>query len=156
MITDLTPLQVETLLGRQLIGRIGCMAEGRIYVVPVSYAYHDNSVYVHTYEGLKITAMRKAPAVCFETDDYTDMANWQSVIAWGRFEELLEPEQKEAATRYLLQRKLPVPSSSTTHLGKNWPFYDNTTDKIDGVFFRIVLDEKTGRTEHSKNVVRFE
>lgn len=34
------------------------------------------------------------------------------------------------------------------HLGKNWPFYDNAADKTDGVLFRIILKEKTGKAEH--------
>ena len=32
--------------------------------------------------------MRENPWVCVEVDHMDNLANWRSVIAWGRFEEL--------------------------------------------------------------------
>lgn len=32
--------------------------------------------------------MRANPEVCSQVDEIDDMANWRSVIAWGRYEEL--------------------------------------------------------------------
>lgn len=147
MVGNLTDIQIDELLSRQLVGRIGCSIHNMIYVVPISYAYNGNSIYAHTYEGLKLEAMRFNPNVCFEVDDYTDMGNWQSVITWGRFEEITDAGDRSAAIQLLLQRRLPVPSSITTHLGKHWPFYTGEQDAIDGVVFRIVLDTKTGKFE---------
>lgn len=151
MVGNLTDIQIDELLSRQLVGRIGCIIHNMIYVVPISYAYNGNSIYAHTQEGLKIEAMRSNPNVCFEVDDHTDMANWQSVIAWGKFEEITDPGDRSAAIHLLLQRKLPVPSSSTTHLGKEWPFSTEELDKIEGIVFRIVLDTKTGKFESYSN-----
>lgn len=150
MVGNLTEIQVDELLGKQLVGRIGCRVNDKVYVVPISYAYEGNSIYAHTYEGMKIDAMRHNPEVCFEIDDYTDMANWQSVIAWGRYEEITEPADRAAAIQLLLHRNLPMLSSETTHLGKNWPF-DTSNESIDGIVFRIVLSEKTGRFESYSN-----
>lgn len=122
MVGNLTENQIDELLLKQVIGRIGCFVNNKTYVVPISYAYEDNCIYAHTNEGLKIDAMRKNAEVCFEIDDYADMANWQSVIAWGVYEEITDPEARAAALKILVQRNLPMPSSVTTHLGKTWPF----------------------------------
>lgn len=154
MVGNLTDIQIDELLSRLIVGRIGCTAHNMIYVVPISYAYHGNSIYVHTQEGLKIDAMRQNPNVCFEVDDFTDMANWQSVIAWGKFEEITDAGDRNAAIHLLLQRKLPVLSSSTTHLGKNWPFSEDDLDKIEGIVFRIVLETKTGKFERYSNTAK--
>ena len=62
-------------------------AEGRTYVVPITYAYDNNSVIGHSSEGLKMRMMRENPWVCVEVDHMDDLANCRSVIAWGRFEE---------------------------------------------------------------------
>jgi nitroimidazol reductase NimA-like FMN-containing flavoprotein (pyridoxamine 5'-phosphate oxidase superfamily) len=147
MIGNLTTMEIDDLLQKQVVGRIGCYADNKVYVVPVSYAYDADNIYVHSYEGLKLNAMRKNPNVCFEVDDLKDMGNWQSVIAWGRFEEIVDESKRKSAVRFLMRRALPIVSSVTTHLGESWPFYSESTEVIDGVIFRIILSERTGRFE---------
>lgn len=147
MIGELAPPQIEELLQNELIGRIGCHHNGTTYIVPVSYAYDGTYVYVHTYEGMKIEIMRHNPAVCFQVDHLHDMGNWQSVIAWGTYEELPEGDARNEAVQVLLRRRLPLVSSVTTHLGANWPFSSEIDTKVDGIVFRIALHEKTGRFE---------
>lgn len=39
MLGELTQTQIEDLLRNEVIARIGCISDGRVYVVPVSYAY---------------------------------------------------------------------------------------------------------------------
>ncbi|HUJ76140.1 MAG TPA: pyridoxamine 5'-phosphate oxidase family protein, partial [bacterium] len=88
MMGALEAAEIETVLKRGIIGRIGCHAQNRTYVVPVTYAYDGEYVYAHSAEGLKVDLMRANPEVCFEVDTYTSLTNWRSVIAWGHFEEL--------------------------------------------------------------------
>lgn len=148
MIGDLNKQQIEQLLSKQIVGRIACCSEDSIYLFPISYAYDNGYVYARGFSGLKFDIMRKNPNVCFETDDVTDMANWQSVIAWGEFEELKNSE-RENGLRILLQRHVPLSSSVTTHLGKTWPFSENDIEEITGVVFRIHVTKKTGRFEYT-------
>jgi uncharacterized protein len=155
MIASLNKDSIEALLKNSLVGRIGCHAEGRTYVVPVSYAYDGDCIYVRSYEGMKLQLMRQNPAVCFEVDNTTDTSNWQSVIAWGTFEELHEPEARTQGLRILNNRELPLLSSSTTHIGAAWPFSADELDHVDGIVFRIRLTEKTGRFESSGHTPHF-
>jgi nitroimidazol reductase NimA-like FMN-containing flavoprotein (pyridoxamine 5'-phosphate oxidase superfamily) len=120
-----------------------------VYVVPISYVYDNGTIYAHTYEGLKIETMRENANVCFEVDDLKDMGNWQSVIAWGKFEEVVDKEERNKALRLLINRNLPVVSSITTHLGSSWPFYSDDSESVDGIIFKIVLDKMTGKFESS-------
>lgn len=147
MINNLDEKQIDDLLKKEVIGRIGCHAEGVTYVVPISYVYEDNCIYSHTYEGMKLDIMRKNSAVCFEVDDTRDNANWLSVIAWGNFEEITQQNQRETALQLLLNRRLPINSSATTHLGAFWPFSSTDAADIKGVVFKIKLIKKTGRFE---------
>jgi uncharacterized protein len=146
MIGFLTDLQIDALLRKQIVGRVGFISDNRVHIVPISYAYDGNNIFAHTYEGEKINAMRSNPEVCFEIDDLRDMANWKSVITYGTFEEITEPHARQAALTLLLARPLPVVSSVTTHLGKNWPFADEI-ENIDGIVFRIELLRRTGKFE---------
>ena len=45
MIRKLSSAETDELLGKQIVGRIGCYYDNEIYVVPISYAYEDNTVY---------------------------------------------------------------------------------------------------------------
>lgn len=147
MLGILENTQIENVLNRQIIGRIGCHADGVIYIVPISYAYDGKYVYGRSLEGMKVSIMRKDPGVCFQVDDMKDMANWESVIAWGVYEELQETTARKKALKLLLDRTLPLVSSETTHLSQFWPFPDRDINNISGIVFRIHLRKKTGRFE---------
>ena len=45
MLGTLDAARIEALLGEEVVGRIGCHAEGRTYVVPITYVYADGCVY---------------------------------------------------------------------------------------------------------------
>jgi len=150
MIGTLSPQEIENLLLKQSTGRLGCHNTEEVYVVPISYAYDGENIYCHTYEGKKLKMMRAYPDVCFEVDEMEDMANWKSVIIRGRFEELHDKEQRNNALKILLSRRLPILSSTTTHLGKTWPFTGdehNGINDIPGIVFKISIKEKTGKFE---------
>jgi uncharacterized protein len=147
MLGSLDSIQIEEVLIRQVVGRIGCSAEGVTYVVPISYAYDGEYIYGHTMGGMKIDMMRKNPEVCFEVEDMRDMANWKTVISWGKFEELPKKTERDKALQILIDRILPLISSQTTHLSPQWPFPVDDPENIKGIVFRIRLKEKTGRFE---------
>lgn len=83
MLGKLNDEQIEETLRTNLLGRIGCHANDLTYVVPVHYVYQEPYIYAHSATGLKISLMRKNPAVCFEIDEIRDFFNWQSVICWA-------------------------------------------------------------------------
>ena len=88
MIAELARSEIDELLHAQLVGRIGCHADGCTYVVPVIYAYDGDAVYVASVEGRKLRMMRANPRVCFEVDEYRGRGSWRSVVVQGVYEEL--------------------------------------------------------------------
>ena len=141
--------EIEQVLYKQTIGRIGCHADGITYVVPINFVYDGEFVYCYTQEGMKVSLMRKNPQVCFQTDDLENMANWKSVISWGLFEELPEGKERREALDKLLNRVMPMTSSERVHQSEDWPFTNNATEAVKGIVFRIRLTKKTGRFEKS-------
>jgi uncharacterized protein len=103
VIEELSEEEIEAFLQRQLIGRVGCHAEGQTYVVPVIYVWDRGYVYVQSIEGRKTRMMRANPEVCFEVDEYEEDGSWRSVIVDGVYEEL-EGSAAEAALALLVQR----------------------------------------------------
>ena len=149
MLGTLNEEQIDRVLRSEVIGRIGCHAEGRTYVVPITYAYDGTSVYGHSVEGLKLRLMRANPQVCFEVDHMETMANWQSVIAWGTFEEL-HGEAAYKAMQALVNRLLPLLVSETSqpaHGREPSRAHGAATGGQPAVVYRLLLGEKTGRFE---------
>lgn len=141
MLGDLTSEQIERILHEEALGRIGCHAKGRTYVVPVTYAYDGERVICHSGRGDKIRMMRENPVVCFEVEQVENLANWSSVIAEGRFEEL-EGTDAEAATSLLVDRLLPIIASATAR-----PHEVGHSGITDSVIYSIRLGSKSGRYE---------
>ena len=87
MLGEMTEGQIDQVLASQVIGRIGCHADGKTYVVPVAFAFDGRHIYAHSRNGLKIAMMRKNPTVCFEVESIENMRNWRCVIVNGAFME---------------------------------------------------------------------
>jgi uncharacterized protein len=155
MFGKMNELEIESLLHREVVGRIGCHAGGITYVVPISFVYDSDIIYAHTYEGMKTEMMRENPEVCFQVDDMHDLSNWQSVIAWGYYDEVSDKHERNAILEKLSKRALPVVSSETMKLGAEWPFVNIGEEKIKGIVFRIVLKTKTGRFEKANAGIYF-
>ena len=147
MLGQLNSKQIEHVLHSLIIGRIGCHADNRTYVVPVTYAYNGTYIYGHTKEGLKINIMRQNPMVCFEVDVMENMRNWRSVIAWGKFEELKTPEQRKEGMKILMDTVMPLMTGETTISHSMSDSHQKTIEAMKGVVYRIELTEKTGRFE---------
>ena len=149
MFGKLSRKEIEEVLTGNIVGRIGCHADSRTYIVPISYAYDGEYIFAHTQEGLKINIMRANADVCFEVDVLENMANWKSVITWGLFEEITNEHERNLAIQKLSKRKFPAMASKTVQLSPQWPFPPDEPDNVGGIFFRIRLYEKTGRYEIS-------
>lgn len=148
MLGTLTPTQIDHLLHTEVIGRIGCHADGATYVVPITFAYEDGCVYGHSGVGRKIAIMRKNPEVCFEVEHIDTLANWQSVVADGTFEELHGADAAHGM-KILVDRLMPLMAAEAnvpTH-GAPAGSHGADTKGFEPVIYRIRLREPAGRYE---------
>ena len=97
MVGQLCQQEIEAVLQRRSIGRIGYYLGDAPSIVPVTYAYDKSSVYVASGPGQKIDAMRARPDVCFQVDEVNASGIWRSVIADGAYEELTSASERCAA-----------------------------------------------------------
>ena len=75
------------------------------------------------------------------------MANWQSVLVYGVFEELKNTEAKRAR-EFLFDRVFPLMTSSTIHpFGHEEKGKVNDSTRIKPVMYRIKISKITGRFE---------
>lgn len=150
MIGILNPAQIQQVLRSQMYGRLGCVFNNKVYVVPVSYAFDGKYLYAHSREGHKIDILRKNPNVCFQVDVIDNLSNWRSAIVWGQYNELKTAKDQTRAMSLLDDRFGPLhvsQSISRASAGVHPP--ESVEKKKKAVYFRISMDEATGRFEKS-------
>ena len=152
MIGNLSEEMIEQVLYQNIIGRIGCGAGSRIYVVPINYIYDGTSIIGHSVEGMKIDLMRKNPHVCFQVDEIISQTNWKSVIAWGEYRELSDSRERYTAMDLFVKRTLRMKISETALPPENQEsrVHPRSPGNIKPVIYRIFLTEKTGRYEKTE------
>jgi nitroimidazol reductase NimA-like FMN-containing flavoprotein (pyridoxamine 5'-phosphate oxidase superfamily) len=141
MIKDLSQDKAREMLRKGRIARLACVSEGEPYVVPVSYVFDGESVLVHSLPGRKITAMRAHPRVCLQIDEIEDELNWTSVLAFGKYEEITNAQERAHVMGSLLKnfpQLTPVESVIANDAGTPDP-----------VVFRIRIGKITGLCEES-------
>ncbi len=149
MLGTLNSEQIEQVLHQEAIGRIGCHADEKTYIVPITYAYDGQRLICHCTQGMKIQMMQSNPEVCFEVEQIDNLANWRSVIAWGKYEEL-HGAAAQKAMALLVERVMPLIASATANLDHAEQALRQGKDyqpSPQAVIFSIYLSEKTGRFE---------
>lgn len=145
---DLSDEAVESLLHEETVARIGYIDHrGRPGIAPITYAYDGSSLFGYSPDGVKIEGMREHPYVCVEVDRVRDAADWISVVAYGRFEELTGEAAVDAVRRIAdrlrtLARTQRLPdAASRTYVARLGS---------DGIAYRIRIDLKHGRFARSE------
>jgi uncharacterized protein len=144
---QLSDLQVNNLLSSHAIGRIACTDGTLPYIVPVTYFFDGEFIYGQTKEGMKLELLRKNPNVSFEVDQVTDMANWQSVVVAGKFEELTGVDAEKAMEKFFDRHfSLTTISAVHPHEHENDITFTNG-GRIKPIVYRIRINKKSGRFE---------
>lgn len=135
MITPLSEGDARELLTAGRLGRLGCVYEGGPYVVPINYVVDGEYIYSHSLRGRKLEALRTNPRACLQVDEVINEYLWRSAIAFGAYEEIVDPTERDRAVRVLHQRfpgLTPVESV---------PVHDGQSSVV---IFRIHISEITG------------
>ncbi|AOY76809.1 pyridoxamine 5'-phosphate oxidase family protein [Clostridium formicaceticum] len=76
--------EIEEILKRADICRLGLCVDNIPYVVPMSFGYKNNCLYLHSAkEGKKIDIMKANPKVCFELEVDTELVKKDIACNWG-------------------------------------------------------------------------
>ncbi len=103
LIQEMTEEECGIALERADFGRLACVRDDQPYIVPIYFSYDGTHLYGLTTLGQKIEWMRSNPRVCVEIDERTSHFQWTSVVVFGRYEELNETPEHEAARAHALE-----------------------------------------------------
>ncbi|HEY6121276.1 MAG TPA: pyridoxamine 5'-phosphate oxidase family protein [Pyrinomonadaceae bacterium] len=139
MVVTLNDAQSRELLQAGRVARLGCIANGEPYINPINYNFEDDCVYSHSLPGLKIAALRDNPRACLQVDQIESDLSWKSVLAFGNFEEIVKPSEREVILGKLL-RKFPMLTPVESAIVE-----DGCSPAV--IVFRIRIDRITGVSE---------
>jgi nitroimidazol reductase NimA-like FMN-containing flavoprotein (pyridoxamine 5'-phosphate oxidase superfamily) len=110
--------EIDAILLRERVLRIGLAVDNEPYVVPLSYGYDPGrgALYMHTAAvGRKLEFIARNPRVCFEVEGPVSLRpaakacawglDYESVIGYGRVSEILASEEKARALRCLMRQQ---------------------------------------------------
>jgi nitroimidazol reductase NimA-like FMN-containing flavoprotein (pyridoxamine 5'-phosphate oxidase superfamily) len=135
----------DEIIRDSLICHLSCSLDDSPYLIPISFGYDGQAVYLHTAQkGKKITIFEHNPRVCLsfvsQSDLVTDLeqaCQWSfdfaSVIAEGAISEIREPDEKAYALNQIMIH----------YSGVEWDFPEKT---LAGTrMWKIVLEGLTGK-----------
>lgn len=145
----LSDRDIDALFAAQSFGHLGCSDEGKPYIVPMAYVFHNNALYGQTTEGKKIAILRSNPFVCFQVEEVTP-TGWRSAQCWGTFEELDFAALQQPQAVDIVHMLTKHIASIQQRMGVTVPFGPDGHAAVDehgrrATVFRIAIQEKTGR-----------
>lgn len=132
MIKRLREEEAITLLSEGTLGHLGCVTERGPYVVPANYIFHEGNIYVYSLMGSKIQTLRQNPKACFQVDKLDNEYSWRSAIAFGKYEELTDAEERCCFMQRLVTRFPHLTPSESASL-------EAAPDKV--IIFRIRVEQ---------------
>jgi uncharacterized protein len=137
--------EIDEIIRGSDVCRIAMAMDNMPYIVPVSFGYDGESIYVHTArEGKKINHFTYNNNVCFEFERNVKLFgnpenackwtfSYESVIGIGKIHESESLEQKEIGLNKIMSR----------YSGKEWVFGD---DKFNDIrVWKIEIVSMTGK-----------
>ena len=139
MLKTLNNEDARNLFKTAKVVRLACIVNGEPYVVPITCLLQNNYLYSHSLNGMKITALRENPRACVQVDEIESELSWRSAIAFGKYEEVTNPDERAEVLNKLF-RLFPMltPVESTIAL-------DGLAQEV--IVFRIRIDRLTAVSE---------
>lgn len=124
-------VDLDAIIAGSEVCRLALSKNDEPYLVPLSFGYDGEAIYIHTAKkGKKIDFFKANDRVCFEfernvryvrdgSDACSSTFSYESVIGYGRISELTDFEHKSYALRQITLHYGETPTDYTTNgLGK--------------------------------------
>lgn len=152
---------LRALLHAALVGRMGVIAQGEPYIVPMNFAYEQlegtlGKIILHgAGQGRLFQALEGTPVVCFEIDAFIETlphpvlceydTAYTSVICWGQVHQVMTVEERTVALR-LLARKYATVEKAEALKERTVERFRSDMDAQTSVY-EILLERMTGKQQ---------
>ncbi len=137
--------EIDAIIGNSDVCRLAMAMGDQPYLVPLSFGYDGQAIYLHTADrGKKIDHFKANPKVCFEFESNvkivahpTVACKWsvafETVIGFGTIEEMTTPEEKQYGLKQIMRH----------YSGKDWDLDGPGMPRTR--VWRITLQSLTGK-----------
>ncbi|NDJ19845.1 pyridoxamine 5'-phosphate oxidase family protein [Myxacorys almedinensis] len=139
-IDEMGQQEIQGFLQQVGYGHLGCIHEGKPYVIPMHYYFDDPALYLFTTEGMKTHAIDANPEVCLQIEEIHDPLHWRSVIVNGRADRLTEQPDIDHALQFIKEHN---PTLSPA-INRTWVDSWGRAEVI--AVYRLHPSEMSGRT----------
>jgi nitroimidazol reductase NimA-like FMN-containing flavoprotein (pyridoxamine 5'-phosphate oxidase superfamily) len=140
-IKDMTFPEIEALLDRVRYGHLGCAHDNHPYVVPISFACDEHTIYLYTTEGKKADIIDANPEVCLQVEEVFDNDDWRSVIVVGEAQKLTNGKDRDKAYAAIVAGNPELTPAISFRWVDKWVREQKDTE----VIYRIERKSTTGR-----------
>ncbi|MGB6383509.1 MAG: pyridoxamine 5'-phosphate oxidase family protein [Syntrophobacteria bacterium] len=141
-ITDIA--LIEDVIRNSLVCRLGMSRNDQPYVVPLCFAYNDNTLYFHSAgEGLKLEILQQNPNVCVEFDIDQKVVQddksckwsmkYRSVIGFGKGSVVEDLEEKKKGLDAIMQH----------YAGRSFEYVEAAIENT--VIIKVEVESMTGK-----------
>ena len=137
--------EIDEIINKAEVCRLAFAKDNEPYLIPVSYGYDGNSIFVHTAkEGKKIEFLKSNDRVCFEFETDTKIvghdtigckwtASFKSVIGYGKMQKITDDTEAMNALNQIMIK----------YSGKKWDFTNNDLSRV--YLWKIDIEEISGK-----------
>ena len=139
-IDEMGQKEIHELLHKVGYGHLGCIHEGKPYVIPMNYYLEDSDIYLFTTIGMKTHDLDANPEICLQVEEIRAPLHWRSAIVNGRASRLTEQEDIDRVM-HLVKERNPTLSPA---INRTWTDSQGRAEVI--AIYRIHETEMSGRT----------
>ncbi|WP_292828587.1 pyridoxamine 5'-phosphate oxidase family protein [Nostoc sp. JL33] len=132
--------EIHELLHQVGYGHLGCVHEGKPYVMPMYYYLEEEDIYLFTTVGMKTHDIDANPEICLQVEEIHGPLHWRSVIVNGRASRLTEHSDIDRAMHLIKERNTTLSPA----INRTWIDAEGRSEKI--AIYRIHESEISGRT----------
>jgi uncharacterized protein len=139
---DLSRAECDAMLASGHVGRIAFSYHDHVDIEPIHYVFEGEWIYGRTSDGTKLRTLAHNRWLAFETDEFSGLFDWKSVVVKGSLYLLEANGTKSEAYDHALEL---LRSLSPHLLREDDPAPHRT------VVFRIHADQVTGRAASTRD-----
>ncbi|MBR8835060.1 MAG: pyridoxamine 5'-phosphate oxidase family protein [Stigonema ocellatum SAG 48.90 = DSM 106950] len=139
-IDEMSSKEIHELLHQVGYGHLGCVHEGKPYVMPMYYYLEDSDIYLFTTVGMKTHDIDANPEICLQVEEIHDPLHWRSVIVNGRALRLTEQSDIHRAMHFIKEHNTMLSPA----INRTWIDAEGRSEVI--AIYRIHESEMSGRT----------
>jgi uncharacterized protein len=139
-IDEMGSAEMYRMLHKVGYGHLGCVHEGKPYVMPMHYYLDDLTIYLFSTVGMKTHDMDLNSDICLQVEEISSPSHWRSVIITGQAEHLKAQPEIDRAMQFIKARNL----TRSPAINHTWVDDQDQVEKM--AIYRIHLTEMSGRT----------